>query len=245
MQRALRLLVSIPLLPVCAGCLAGGLWIESAVLAAVCFVLLYPWAPLTPAAASGAGIGAGKLTLLVLGAVIAAAGPALALLSGLASQLPSCSAGVSGGPAQGCRLAGVDIDGLVGLLLPAFLLSFATVPAGLLLMLLGAMLPKPKPVPVAEWIAAAVVADKPPPAAPAAKTPALRPASRIAIDDAVQEALVNYRAGCLVRTRCPRCHAVLRVAPEGRGPAPLPDRFKVACACGACDSEVPLRRLPC
>jgi len=245
MQRIFRFLVSIPLLLVCAGCLAGGLWVEAAVLAAVCFLLLYPWAPLPQTAASSGGIGAGKLTLLVLGAVIAAAGPALAALSGLASQLPSCSAGISGGPAHGCRLAGVDIDGLVSLLLPAFLLSFVTVPAGLLLMLLGAMLPKPKPVPVAEWIAAAVEAGKPAATAPAAKPLALRPASRIAIDDAVQEALLNYRAGCEVRTRCPSCRSVLNVAPDGSEHASAARQLAVSCACGACAGKAALRQPAC
>jgi len=34
---------------------------------------------------------------------------------------------------------------------------------------------------------------------------------------------------------------MLLVAPEGRGPGPLPDRFKLTCACRACDSEVALR----
>lgn len=245
MQRAFCFLVSIPLLLACAGCLACSLWVEAAVLAAVCFLLLYPWAPLPQAAASGGGIGAGKLTLLVLGAVIAAAGPALALLSGLASQLPGCSAGISGGPAQGCRLAGVDIDGLVSVVMPAFLLSVVTVPAGLLLMLLGAMLPKPKPVAVDKWIAAGVEAAKPTAAVPAPTAPTLRPASQIAIDDAVQEALVNYRAGCRVRTRCPSCRAVLLVASDSTAHVSPADQVAVSCACGACDGKIVLRQAPC
>jgi hypothetical protein len=146
MQRAFRLLLSIPLLLTVAGCLAASLWAESAVLATFCFLLLYPWAPLRPRGVpAGGGVGAGKLTLLVLGAFIAVTGPLIvAALGALSTQLPGCSIGGSGGPAYGCRLAGTDIDALIGLVTPAFVISFFTVPAGLLLILIGALLPSRK-----------------------------------------------------------------------------------------------------
>jgi hypothetical protein len=149
MPRAFRLLLSIVLLLTSAGCLATSLWAESAVLAALGFLLLYPWAPVrTQAAASAGRAGTAKHVLLVLGAIVALAGPMLFMvLGGLSAQLPGCVIGGSGGPAYGCRLAGFDIDGLIGLVTPAFVISFITVPAGLLLVLLGALWPRRKPDP--------------------------------------------------------------------------------------------------
>lgn len=63
------------------------------------------------------------------------------VLAGLSSLLPGCTPGGSGGPAFGCYFLGMNLNWLINFVTPAFIFSFFTVPAGLLLCLGSSFLP--------------------------------------------------------------------------------------------------------
>lgn len=54
------------------------------------------------------------------------------LLAAFSQLMPGCSLGGSGGPAYGCSLFGIGFNWLVGLATPAFVISFFTVPLGVI-----------------------------------------------------------------------------------------------------------------
>jgi len=154
-----------------------------------------------------------RTVLLWTGLLAAVLLPVFAgLLLGLASLMPGCHGGGSSGSAMaGCTLGGFSFNGLLELLTPAILLSFVTVPVGLLLCLIGLFLPRRK-------AAAPVVDDE--------------------AGNQVLAALRDLRMGRAARTRCPRCRAVILLAP-GRTPDGA-TRVNSACACGACDDSFEL-----
>jgi hypothetical protein len=81
-------------------------------------------------------------TVIKVGLVVAGIFPSIFIvLVGLSALMPGCSLGGSGGPAFGCKLLGISFDWLIGWATPAFVISFFTVPIGLLTFLIGACLP--------------------------------------------------------------------------------------------------------
>ena len=74
------------------------------------------------------------LKVVIVGVVIAALGPmTFGALLLFAQSMPGCNIGGSGGPAGGCSLWGVSFDWLISWVTPFFVISFFTVPIGLLI----------------------------------------------------------------------------------------------------------------
>jgi hypothetical protein len=69
-----------------------------------------------------------------VGLIIAAFGPLMfAALALFAQLMPGCVLGGSGGPAYGCTLIGVSFNWLISWATPMFVISFFTVPIGVLI----------------------------------------------------------------------------------------------------------------
>ena len=81
---------------------------------------------------------AGK-ALFVTGLILAVIGPAVTVCGLTAHQLMGCSGGGSSGPASGCHIFGIEFNFFAALAMPAFVISFFSVPLGLLLCILGAI----------------------------------------------------------------------------------------------------------
>jgi hypothetical protein len=72
--------------------------------------------------------------IVIAGLVIAALGPLLfGALALFAQLMPGCVIGGSGGPAYGCTLIGVSFNWLITWATPMFVISFFTVPIGVLI----------------------------------------------------------------------------------------------------------------
>lgn len=72
--------------------------------------------------------------ILIAGLAVAAFGPLVFGVLVLFSQLmPGCVIGGSGGPAYGCTLGGVGFNWLITWATPMFVISFFTVPIGVLI----------------------------------------------------------------------------------------------------------------
>ena len=82
--------------------------------------------------------------ILPIGLFVALICPAVLFVGfGLWSQMPHCGAGDSG-PAKGCVLLGINLNWLIDLTVLSFVGAFFLVPIGLLTMLIGAFLYKPR-----------------------------------------------------------------------------------------------------
>jgi len=159
--------------------------------------------------------GSTSRTLVIVGLVIGGLCPlTTALLIGVSLLMPGCSLGGSGGPAYGCHVGSFSLDWLIGLVTPAFVLSFFTAPAGLLFCLVGAIWPRKKTVSA--------------------------PAQASGVEAAVHEAPEDSRAGRMVRTHCPRCHSFVSVIPDEAQYSSGSTSVRVICACGACDGAFEL-----
>jgi hypothetical protein len=72
--------------------------------------------------------------IVIVGLGIAALGPlTFWALAQFSQVMPGCVIGGSGGPAYGCTLMGVSFDWLITWATPIFVISFFTVPIGLLI----------------------------------------------------------------------------------------------------------------
>jgi len=79
---------------------------------------------------------------ITVGLLIAAAFPlTFAVLAGLSSLIPGCVPGGSGGPAYGCLVFGISLNWLINFVTLTFVISFFSVPIGILICLVGAFLP--------------------------------------------------------------------------------------------------------
>lgn len=77
---------------------------------------------------------------VIAGLIVAVAGPLIfGVLALLSLLMPECVLGGSGGPAYGCKLVGISFNWLISWATPVFVLSFFTVPAGLLIATGGAI----------------------------------------------------------------------------------------------------------
>lgn len=85
-----------------------------------------------------------RKVLLATGLAVGVSLPVFAgILLGLTTLMPAChGGGSSGSPMSGCVLAGIDLNPLLDLLTPAILLALVTVPVGVVLCLIGLLLPK-------------------------------------------------------------------------------------------------------
>lgn len=61
----------------------------------------------------------------------------LFVLGGLSTLIPGCNLGGSSGPASGCLVIGISLNGLFTWATVAFVASFFTVPIGLIICLVG------------------------------------------------------------------------------------------------------------
>lgn len=78
--------------------------------------------------------------IIKVGFFIAGTFPAIFIvLAVLSALIPGCSLGGSGGPAFGCKVLSISFNWLIGFATPAFVISFFTVPIGLLILLIGAI----------------------------------------------------------------------------------------------------------
>lgn len=154
-----------------------------------------------------------RTILLWTGLIVAILLPVCAgLLLGLSSLMPGCHGGGSSGSAMsGCELGGFNLNWLLELLTPAFLLSLITVPVGLLLCLVGLFMPGKR---------------------------AAEPIVENEVETQVLAALRDLREGRAARTRCPRCRAVILLTAGRAADGAL--RVNSACACGACDDSLEL-----
>ena len=78
--------------------------------------------------------------IVVAGVVVAAFGPlAFGVLAFFSQLMPGCVIGGSGGPAYGCMLVGVNFNWLITWATPMFVISFFSVPIGLVIAGAGAV----------------------------------------------------------------------------------------------------------
>lgn len=74
------------------------------------------------------------LKVVIAGVVVAALCPmTFGALLLFAQSMPGCNIGGSGGPAGGCSLWGVSFNWLISWVTPLFVISFFTVPIGVLI----------------------------------------------------------------------------------------------------------------
>jgi len=77
-----------------------------------------------------------------VGMFIAAVFPlAFVILAGLSALIPGCVPGGSGGPAYGCFVLGISLNWLINFVTLSFVISFFSVPIGLLVCLVGSFFP--------------------------------------------------------------------------------------------------------
>lgn len=151
-----------------------------------------------------------RKVLLATGLAVGVSLPVFAgILLGLTTLMPAChGGGSSGSPMSGCVLAGIDLNPLLDLLTPAILLALVTVPVGVVLCLIGLLLPKKK-------AGLSLAKDD--------------------VGEALMAGLGDYRTGRPARTRCPRCRSVILFRPAVRTSGNTA-QLSSACACGACDN---------
>jgi hypothetical protein len=78
--------------------------------------------------------------IAIAGVVIALLPPlAFGALALFAHFIPGCSLGGSGGPAYGCSILGIGFNWLISWATPAFVISFFSIPIGMLVTVVGAV----------------------------------------------------------------------------------------------------------